>query len=58
MFFSNLGLFGSSVKVLSLSGSTSNELSALAKIPPPHVSGAFSILVPDGSTFLYGVPGL
>ena len=57
MFFLKLGVLGSSVKVLSLSESTSNESSALAKIPAPNVSGANSS-VPGGSTFLYGVPGL
>ena len=54
--FSTLGVLGSSVKVLSLSESTSNESSALVKIPDPNVSGTNS--VPGRSTFLYGVPGL
>ena len=57
MLFSNLGVFGSSVKVLSLSESTSNESSDLSKIPAPNVSGTNSS-VPSRSTFLYGVPGL
>ena len=56
MFFSNLGVLGSSVKVLSLIESISNESSVLAKIPTPNVSVMVS--VPGGSTFLYRVPGL
>ena len=48
IFFSNLGVLGSSVKVLSLSESISNESSALSKIPAPNVSGSIS----GRSTFL------
>ena len=56
ILFSTLGVFGSSVRVFSLSEYTSNESSGLAKFPAPNVSGDSS--VPGGSTFLYGVPGL
>ena len=44
----NLGVLGSSVKVLSLSGSVSNESSVLSKIV---VSNA-SVFLLGGSTFL------
>ena len=56
VLFSNLGVFGS-IKVLSLSGSTSNESSDFSRIPAPNVSGT-NASVPSGSTFLYRVPGL
>ena len=51
LFITNLGVLGSlgsSVKVLSLSESISNESSALSKIPVSRVS----VSLPGGSTFL------
>ena len=56
--FSNLGVFGSSIKVLSLSASTSNESSGLAKIPAANVSGFVLYLADQPFYKVYPVCGM